>query len=159
MRNSFFSAVVVSIAFFSSAVAHAQTVSLGNIEIEHPYTWASPPGARVGGAFMVLHNKGKEADKLVRASTPVAGVTEIHDHIKENGVMKMRAVPHIVIEPGKSVALKPGSFHLMFFELKRAAKAGEKFPVTLEFEKAGKTTVQVEVESRTGGHDHSKHKH
>jgi hypothetical protein len=143
------------------ASALAADFKVGAIEIEHPWTWSTPAGAKVGGAFMVLHNRGNVVDRLVGVSAPIASTAEIHDHITENGVMRMRAIPGITIEPGKSVTLKPGSFHLMFFGLKQTPKPGEKFPVSLEFEKAGKTVVMVEVESRSKAHQHgdSGHKH
>lgn len=139
------------------ASVFATGLKVGNIEIERPYTWEMPPGSKVGGAFMVIHNRGKTADRLLRASTPIAGTTELHTHVKTLGVMRMRAVDEIVIEPEQSVVLKPGSFHLMFFDVKQVVKAGERFPVTLEFEKAGKTTIQVEVEPREVGQSNSSH--
>jgi periplasmic copper chaperone A len=151
--------LAIAIAALSFA-AYATDVMLGELKIHHPWTYATPAGAKVGAGFMVLHNGGKEADQLVSASSPVAGKTEIHTHVREFGIMRMRAVDSIEIGGGQKVELKPGGFHIMFFELKQALKEGEKFPVTLEFKRGGKTTVQIEVEARGAHkHDHAGHKH
>jgi periplasmic copper chaperone A len=149
-------------ALLCAQAAVAKDAMVGSLHIEHPWTWNTPPGAKVGGAFMRLHNMGKTADRLVSAESPAAGKTEIHNHLTENGVMKMRAVPHIEMAPGQSVALKPGSFHIMFFDLKQTFKVGDRIPLTLTFEKAGKTTVEVMVEDRAAppsNSEHSGHKH
>jgi periplasmic copper chaperone A len=133
----------------------------GYLVIGHPWTYATPPGAKVGGAFMELRNKGAVGDKLISAETPIAGKTELHTHAIEGGVMRMRSVPGIEVAAGASVALKPGSFHVMLFDLKQGLIKGERFPLTLTFEKSGKTTVDVVVEDRgeNAAHEHQGHKH
>ncbi len=153
---------VAACALLCVQMPWAKDVTVGSLHIEHPWTWNTPPGAKVGGAFMSLRNTGATPDRLLSAESPAAGKTEIHNHLTENGVMKMRAVPHIEVAAGQSVALKPGSYHIMFFDLKQSFKAGDRIPVTLVFEKAGKTTVEVMVEDRAAppaSSDQSGHKH
>ena len=86
----------------------------------------------------------------------------------DNGVMKMRQLKDgIVIKPGETVELKPGSFHLMFVDLKEPIKEGERLKGTLEFEKAGKVDVEYvavavgaspsgehKPQGASGGHNH-----
>ena len=65
----------------------------------------------------------------------------------KNGVMTMRALDKgLTIDPGKTVKLAPGGYHLMMFDLKSPLKQGDKLPVTLDFEKAGKVTLSFKVE-------------
>jgi copper(I)-binding protein len=64
-----------------------------------------------------------------------------------NGVMTMRPLDNgLTIEPGKTVKLAPGGYHLMLFDLKSPLKQGDKVPVTLEFEKAGKVKLSLDVQ-------------
>jgi copper(I)-binding protein len=76
----------------------------------------------------------------------VAGKVQVHEMSMDNGVMKMRPVDNgLAIDPGKTVKLAPGGYHLMMMDLKAPLKQGDKVPVTLEFEKAGKVTVSLDV--------------
>jgi copper(I)-binding protein len=64
-----------------------------------------------------------------------------------NGVMTMRPLENgLAIEPGKTVMLAPGGYHLMLFDLNSPLKQGEKVPLTLEFEKTGKVKVSFDVQ-------------
>jgi len=108
---------------------------------------ATPPGAKVAGAFMNIENQGKEADRLVAASSPVAGFVEIHEMTMDGGLMKMRAVKGIDLKPGATVELRPGGYHVMLEDLKQPLKQGDQIPVLLTFEKAGVVEVKVHVEA------------
>ncbi len=89
----------------------------------------------------------------------VAGRVEIHEMAINNGVMTMRPLDKgLAIEPGKTVKLAPGGYHLMLMDLKNPLKQGEKVPLELQFEKAGKVAVSLDVEgvgaqAPSGGHD------
>ena len=99
---------------------------------------------RPGVVFMEIHNSGP-ADSLLSAKTPLAARTELHNHVHEDGIMRMREVEAIDI-PAEGVAtLKSGSYHIMLFELTRKPVIGERFPLTLHFRKAGKVSVEVTV--------------
>ena len=99
---------------------------------------------RPGVVFMEIHNSGP-ADSLLSAEPPLAARTELHNHIHEDGVMKMRGV-EVIDVPAEGVAiLKSGSYHIMLFELTRKPAIGERFPLTLHFRKAGKISVAVTV--------------
>src|SRR4029078_12271937 len=108
---------------------------------------ATPGGAKVAGGFLTIENKGTAPDKLISVSADIAGKAEFHEMATDNGVMKMRALDKgLAIEPGKTVKLAPGGYHLMLQELKGPFKEGEKVPVTLTFEKAGKVAVSLDVQ-------------
>jgi periplasmic copper chaperone A len=135
----------VALALVAGA-ALAQDYRLKDLTIDHPYARATPPGAKSGAAFLTVGNKGTTADKLVDASTPAAKIVEIHEMWMDGGVMKMRAVAGVDVKPGGKAELKPGGYHIMLLDLKAPLKAGDKVPLTLVFEKAGKIQVSVQVE-------------
>lgn len=146
------------------APAAAQDVKAGDLVISQAWSRATPGGAKVAGGYFNIANKGAVADRLVGGSADVAGKFEIHEMAMNNGIMTMRPLDKgLVIEPGKTVKLAPGGYHLMLMDLKGALKQGDKVPVTLEFEKAGKVKVSFDVQGvgaqapasagHSGGHD------
>ena len=95
---------------------------------------------------MTLANGGA-ADRLVSASADVSKTVELHEMKMEADVMRMRKVDGIALPAGRTVALEPGAYHLMFVGLKAPLKAGDSFPMKLKFEKAGEVTVDVKIEA------------
>lgn len=131
----------------SAAPALAEDVKAGDLVISQPWSRATPGGAKVAGGYLVIENKGTAPDRLIGGSADIAGKFEIHEMAVENGVMKMRALDKgLTIEPGKTVKFAPGGYHLMLQDLKGPFKQGDKVPVTLQFEKAGKVAVTLDVQ-------------
>ncbi|MBV9457945.1 MAG: copper chaperone PCu(A)C [Bradyrhizobium sp.] len=125
----------------------AEDVKAGDLVISQAWTRATPGGAKTGGGFVTIENKGTARDKLIGASADGAGKIEVHEMVMNEGVMKMRPVEGgLAIDPGKTVKLAPGGLHLMMMDLKKPLKQGDKMPVTLEFEKAGKVAVTLDVQ-------------
>ena len=107
--------------------------------------------ADVAAGFMTITNNGKEDDRLVKATSEVSKLVQIHDMKMVGDVMKMEELPDgLVIPAGATVKLKPKSLHLMFMGLKQQVVEGTEFTGTLTFEKAGTVTVEYEV-SAPGG--------
>ncbi len=104
----------------------AEEYKAGSLQIENPWARATPGGAKIGGGYLTVKNDGGTADKLIGGSSPIAQKVEVHEMKSENGVMKMRALPGgVQIDPGQTVTLKPGGFHLMFVGLNKPLKQGE----------------------------------
>jgi hypothetical protein len=148
-------------AILSVASARAEEVKAGDLVISQAWTRATPGGAKIGGGFLTIENRGSTPDKLIGASADGAGKIEVHEMTTTNGVMKMRPVEGgLTIDPGKTVKLAPGGYHLMMMDLKAPLKQGDKLPVTLQFEKAGKVAVTFDVQgvgaSAPGGGDMKK---
>ena len=141
----------------ASALAHAHSFKLGEIDIGHPYARVTGAGQATGAGYLKLANKGAD-DRLLSARAAVSASAELHSMSMDGDVMRMRQVDAIVLPAGKSVELKPGGFHLMFVGLKAPLKEGDKFPLTLKFEKAGEVEVTVNVESPKAGAA-AEHKH
>ena len=141
---SFCAALVICIA---GASARADEVKAGDLVISQAWSRATPNGAKIGTGYFTIENKGTTADKLIGVSGDISDKIEVHEMSMNNGVMKMRPVDGgLVIEPGKTVKLGPNGYHLMIMDLKSPLKQGGKLPVTLEFEKAGKVAVTLDVQ-------------
>ena len=144
-------------------LAMATSPAFAQVAVHDPWVRATVSQQKTTGAFMRLSSP--KDTRLVSASSPVAGVTELHEMAMEKDVMKMRAVPAIEIPAGKGAELKPGGFHIMMMELKRPIKEGETIPITLVTEdKSGKReTVEVKAAARplatTTDGSHGQHKH
>lgn len=152
--------VLAALAALPADPAHAQSHAHGTLKIERPWARETPRMARAGGAFMIIENAGAAVDRLLGASSPVAARTEVHMVIQDGDVMRMREVPALELAPQSRTELKPGGYHVMLMELKAPLKAGDRFPLTLNFEKAGPLTVEVLVEKLSGpASDHGKMKH
>ena len=140
------SGALAAIAMLSFAPVRAEEVKAGDLVITQAWSRATPGGAKIGGAYLTIENKGSTADRLIGGSADIAGKVEVHEMVMTNGVMTMRPLDKgLSIEPGKTVKLAPGGYHLMMFDLKGPLKQGEKLPVTLLFEKAGKVQVSFDV--------------
>jgi copper(I)-binding protein len=141
------SAALAALACVVAETAHAHDFRIGSIEIEHPWARATPKGATIAGGYVKVTNTGKEADRLIGGSLPNAGRFEIHQMTMNNGVMQMRPVSGgLEIKAGESVELKPGSYHLMFLDLKQPLVNKQPVKGTLIFEKAGTVEIEYMVE-------------
>ncbi len=123
--------------------AAAQAPQAG-IAVTNPWARASAGATTTGAAYLTLVNSGPP-DSLTGASTPVAGKAEVHETTNVNGVMQMRAVPALPLEPNKPLTFAPGGYHVMLMGLHHPLKQGETFPLTLSFAHAPPMTVEVKV--------------
>lgn len=129
------------------------------MHVMKPYARATAAGQPAGGGFLTLHNAGP-ADRLIAASAPVSASVELHSMKMDGNVMRMRQVDAIDLPTNERVELKPGGLHLMFIGLKAPLKAGQSFPLTLKFEKAGELTVNARVEAvSASAKSETEHKH
>ena len=130
-----------------AAPARAEEVKAGELTITQAWSRATPKGAKIGSGYLTIENKGSAPDRLVGISADIAGKVEVHEMAMNNGVMTMRPLDKgLTIDPGKTVKLAPGGYHLMMSDLKSPLKQGDKVPVTLEFEKAGKVQLSLDVQ-------------
>jgi copper(I)-binding protein len=137
-------AFLIAAALLTAAGAAAQTKS--GIEVESAWARATPGSSKDTAAYLKIANKGSTPDRLVSVSSPIAGKADLHETRNENGIMRMRPVTDLNLAPGQTVELKPSAEHIMLTGLKQALKAGDSFPLTLKFEKAGDVPVTVKVE-------------
>lgn len=134
------------IAGISVTLAAASDFKAGDIEIDQPTARAMVPGAKVGGGYLTLDNKGASDDRLIGIRSDRAKSTEVHQMSINNGIMTMRpVVGGLPIPAGQTVELKPGGYHIMFMDVAEPFKQGETIGATLTFEKAGSVDVQFVV--------------
>jgi copper(I)-binding protein len=138
-------ALVVTAMLGVSGPAPAADFTAGDITVGDPWSRATVGAAKNGAVYLKIANGGDTADRLVAASSTVAGVVSLHRSAMEEGVMKMRPVESVGIGPGETAVLKPGGLHIMLMNLKRPLKEGEMFAVELSFESAGTIPIQVMV--------------
>jgi len=132
----------------SATVAFAHGYQAGPLKIGHPWSRATPAGAKVGGGYLSIENTGSTPDRLVSISVPFAGRAEIHEMAMKDGVMSMRPLDKGVEVPaGGKVEFKPGGYHIMFMDLKQQLNQGDMMKGTLTFEKAGSVDVEFKVDS------------
>jgi periplasmic copper chaperone A len=133
-------------AVLVTAPARADEIKAGDLVITQAWSRATPGGAKIGGGYLTIENNGKTADRLESATSDIAGKVEVHEMSMDNGIMKMRPVEGgLTIDPGKTVKLAPGGYHLMIMDLKSQLKQGDKVAVTLKFEKAGNVSIVFDV--------------
>jgi hypothetical protein len=133
-------AVVLSTFLFAGA-ALAQD---RDVQITGAWARATPGGAQAAAAYVTLD--APAGDRLTGVSTPAAQKADIHEMSMDNGVMKMRPVDGVDLPPGQKVTLKPGGYHIMLTGLAKPLVEGQSFPLTLDFAKAGKHEVTVNVQ-------------
>lgn len=131
-----------------------------NVAVQDPYVRLAPPNAPATGAFMVIKNNGDKDIKVVKAANPVSKVAELHTHLNEGGVMKMRPVQAIDIKAKGEAVLKPGGLHVMLIDLKAPMKEGDVVPITLTFDDGSSKQVDAKVvRPMAAGMPMGEHKH
>ena len=141
-RRFLFSGLAALIAVGGAAFAQ-QAQTGAKVAVTQAWARATPGKSTIGAAYATL--TASAGDRLIAAATPVAGAAQLHQHTMENGVMKMRQVDAVPLPAGQAVTLSPGGYHIMLMDLKAPLVAGQSFPMTLTFEKAGTVETSVMV--------------
>ncbi|MGU5657832.1 copper chaperone PCu(A)C [Aeromonas veronii] len=131
-------------AFYSLLVLGMTVPALAKVEAVDGYVRLLPPGSPNTAAFMVLKNDADQPVKLVAAASAAAGRAELHTHLHENGVMKMRQIENIEIPAKGEAVLKPGSLHIMLFEVGTLSEQTP-FPLTLTMDDGQKLDLSLPV--------------
>jgi len=135
-----------------ASLSLAALPAFADIIVNGAYARSSSPSAQVGAAFMVIHNTGTEADRLIAASTEAARRVELHTHVMTDGVAKMMEVEEgFPVDAGGEVRLQRGGFHVMMMGLTAPFVQAEKITLTLTFEKAGDMTISVPIDNERMG--------
>lgn len=142
-----------------SALLLCSTVhAAGDISVTGAHARATVPQQPSGAAYLTLENKGSAADRLIGVSSPVAQSASVHTMSMDGDVMRMREAGALQLAPAAKVEMKPGAgYHIMLTGLKQPLQAGDTFPITLSFERAGKIEVSVVVDgkdAKPAGHAH-----
>jgi copper(I)-binding protein len=139
---------VLLLLAFAAAPAWAQ------IQVENAWSRATAPGVKIAAGYVVLRNRGTTPDRLVGVASSAARKVETHVTVRDGDIMRMREVAGYDIPAGGAMELKPGGAHLMFVDVRKPFKEGERIPVTLRFERAGEVQVDFQVGRAAPGHGH-----
>lgn len=151
---------VLAAAAVVSTAAYGHGVSHGDLVLDHPYAVPSLAGVNNGAAYLRgIKNQGDQPERLLSTSSPVAARVELHRMALDAGVMRMREVAAIELPPHTVTPLRHnGAYHLMLMDLKQPLKDGDRFDLTLNFERSGSQTVKVWVQTprdtATSEHQH-----
>jgi copper(I)-binding protein len=144
---------LTAILFVTQALAHSY--EKGDLQIRHPWARATPPGTTVGVGYFEIRNTGKEADRLLSATSPAARQVEMHISEHAGEVARMRQLRAFEVPARERLTLEPNGAHLMLVDLVQPLKKGERFPMKLRFERAGEIDIEFEVQEM--GSRHSRH--
>jgi periplasmic copper chaperone A len=133
------------------------TETVGKVAIYDAWARASLGRAGTSAVYMTLEAGGDRGDRLVAAASPVATSAELHTHLMEGGVAKMRPVEAIEIAPGESTVLEPGGLHIMLVGLDDKLVEGNTMPLSLTFEDSGTIELEVPIRGVGGGVSHGAH--
>jgi len=151
------------VSLFAASLLFSAGVFAGSADqvvVQDPYVRLAPPNAPATGAFMVIKNNGDKDIKVVKAENTASKVTELHNHLNEGGVMKMRPVQSVDIKAKGEAVLKPGGLHVMLIDLKAAMKEGDIVPITFTFDDGSTKKVDAKVVRPTAAvAPMSEHKH
>lgn len=128
-----------------------------SIQVDGAFARAVPPGQTNSASFMTLSNQGDEHHALAGAESDAAKVVELHTHLMEEGMMKMRRVDKIDLPAGETVKLEPGGLHIMLIGLERQLSPGEDVDITLVFEDGSRSSTKAPVKKVEVKMDHHKH--
>ncbi len=132
----------------ASSAALAQSWQVGSMRISEAWARATVSQQAHGVAFIQIENTGKQADKLLRASSSAAQTVELHTMTMDQNIMRMRQLDDLPLPAASKLLMKPGSgAHLMLIDLKQALQAGQSVDLILEFEKAGKVSISAKVKA------------
>ena len=155
MRN-LITAAALTLGLAGRALA-ADVAQIGEVMIHDPWARASIGNAPNSAAYMTLEIAGEAPDRLVGSSSPVAERAELHTHIMDGGVARMRPVDAVEVAPGAPTVLAPGGLHIMLIGLRQKLAPGDSVPLTLVFEQAGAITIEAPVRAMAGMSGHGSH--
>lgn len=141
--------LAVGLFFWTSSV-------FSQVSVESAWARPTPPSAKLGAGYLTVVNSGA-ADRLVGAASAAAARVEMHVTLRDGEIMRMREVKAFDLPAQGRLELKPAGAHLMFVDLKRPFKQGDKVPVTLKFEKAGEVKIDLLVGGQPAQPEHHKH--
>ncbi len=138
--------ILTTILILAAPAAFAcETAKIGDLTIEHAWSKATIGADRPAVFYVEITNTGSSDDALLGIATPAASMPMLHETVVTDGVASMPHAMSVPVPAGQTVQLAPGGYHGMLMGLTAAFKAGDRFPVTLTFEKTGAVTVNVEV--------------
>lgn len=144
-----FSSLFAVLILSSSHAFACEMVKTTDKTLSISHVWGKPNYGPNGAAYFILKNNGKKARHLIAASSPLSDRVELHTHIKEDGVMKMRKMKDgFIVKPGETLHFKPAGNHVMLLGMKEKLKPGASYDIQLQFKDGSKETLKVAVKDK-----------
>ena len=138
--------VLLICALLMAIPASAHEIVAGNLVIHHPWSRATPTGAKTAAVYMMIRNKGDKPDRLIAMETDIADSAELHLMATDNGIMTMRHLEGVDIPAAGAAEMAPHGLHIMLIGLKKPLAEYGTFDMTLIFEQAGRVKIEIEVQ-------------
>jgi copper(I)-binding protein len=150
------SLLVGSTAFAEAAPTKTPAVAaVASLGVEHPWVRAVPPTSKTTAAYVTLQNKSAADVRVVGAASDAATTVELHNHINDGGVMKMRKVDFIDVKANSETHLAPGGLHIMLIDVKKPLKLGDVVTITLTLADKSTVTLQAPVSEQANPEQHA----
>ena len=132
---------------------------INNIVINKPWIKYIHPGQKVTSGYLEIINNGKSDEVLLSIESNFAKNNQIHSMNIQNDVMKMKHLKSgLVIKKKSKISLRPGGFHLMFFDIDKILKNKKHLYVKLNFKKNGSIEIPFQIKKNSiKGHVNHKH--
>ena len=145
MRSFILLLATAATTLLTPLASSAESVDHKALHVAHGWARASLGQSPNSAAYVTVHNPTQHGDKVVAVRCAAAARCEIHNHVMDGDVMKMRREEHLSVEPGAHIEFKPGGLHIMMFDLEAPLAAGEKTEITFVFETSGEVLVNADV--------------
>jgi len=126
----------------------ARSTAGDRVAIMNAWIREGHPEAMANGGYMTLVNPGSEDLKLVKIESKAYDRVEFHEMAMVDGLMKMRALPELIVPAGGQARFEPGGMHLMLMGPQRHLTAGQKTDMVLTFESGSTQIVSIPVANR-----------
>lgn len=140
-------AIVSCLILVATLFAALVTTEASEAKISVKAPWARPTigNARVSAAYLIITNAGSTADEIISGSSPAAAMVEIHSHVMDGDIARMRRLQEVDLPAGKTIIFQPGGLHIMLIGLRKPLKTGDKLKLTLAFKHHTPINVQAVV--------------
>lgn len=142
IRRILSSTLAAGLLLAGSSLAGAQT---STVTVHDAWVREPMGGRNVTGAFAIVENSGATPRSIVSATSDVSDKVELHEMKNEGGMMKMSMVQKLEIPAKGKLELKPGSFHVMLFDVKTKLAEGGKVKLTLKLDDGSTVTTEAQV--------------
>jgi len=155
MKSLILVCILLLVSPVSYAAHHGHTKNKDSYSISNAYIKAPIAGSQATAAYFTLNNNSAQPITITGAQSPIADRLEVHQHVMDNGLMKMQKVSSVTVKAGDSIVFKPGGYHVMWFG---TSKLSDKKSAVIKLILSNGQTIKVHAEVKAG-HQSKQHNH
>jgi periplasmic copper chaperone A len=151
--------LITSFLFTLFGLISTNSWAENTVTVENAWARATAPGQPNGAAYISLMNHSDKTVRLMSISsdTTISHQIEIHTHLQEDGMMKMRRLNNLSLPPHSQMTMQPGGHHLMLMKLQQPLKTGGTLPLTLRFDHHKPIQINASIQSQPPMSEHHHH--